>query len=211
MHYCHSLFCRYFFARFSEETCIAWWVKDLFTSLYEGMGKSLFYQNPSLKLQFITSKLVEGLNVLISFLLPQSLKVEWDKSVSQMPECNINVFFFSPSKKKKILRKTADLVHHHNYFSSIPFIGKLSWLIRRPSKWWLEFNHPHQSSESIILIRPYLGCIWELMAADWARTLGFSTWVPRRPLEVWAWFSRQTHMSCHKSICCAAVERPWKI
>lgn len=39
------------------------------------------------------------LNVLISFPLSQSLKVDLDKSVSQMPKCNINVFFFSFSKK----------------------------------------------------------------------------------------------------------------
>lgn len=66
----------------------------------------VFYQNPSSKLHFISSKLVEGLNVLISFLLSQSLKVDVDKSASQMPKCNINVFFFSVSKKKK--KKTTD-------------------------------------------------------------------------------------------------------
>ena len=61
-----------------------------------------------------------GLNVLISFLLSQSLKVDLDKSVSQMPKCNINVFFFSFSKRKKNLqRTTADPAHYHNYVSSV--------------------------------------------------------------------------------------------
>lgn len=84
------------------------------------VGK-VFYQNPSSKLHFISSKLVEGLNVLISFLLSQSLKVELDKSVSQRPKCNINVFFFSFFKKikKNLQMSTAYLVHHHNYLSSI--------------------------------------------------------------------------------------------
>lgn len=70
-----------------------------------------------------------GLNVLISFLLWQALEVDLDKSVSQMPKCNINVFFFSFSKKKKRRKKeeslqmrTADLVHHRNYLSGIRFL-----------------------------------------------------------------------------------------
>lgn len=44
---------------------------------------------------------MERLNVLISFLLSQSLKVDLDKSVSQIPKCYINVSFFSFSKKNK--------------------------------------------------------------------------------------------------------------
>lgn len=62
-----------------------------------------------------------GLNVLISFLLWQALEVDLDKRVSQVPKCNINVFFFQKNKKSLQMR-TADLVHHRNYLSGIRFL-----------------------------------------------------------------------------------------
>lgn len=55
-----------------------------------------------------------------------------------------------------------------------------------------------------------------ITAGWWARTLGFSMWLPESPPErgragAWgAWFSRQAHMSCQQSICCAAVERSFE-
>lgn len=178
--------------------------------LYEGMGK---YFTKILHQKYISysPNLWGGLNVLISFLLfSQSLKVDLDKTVSQMPKCNINVFFFLlPFKrgKKNLQMRTADLVHHHNYLSSILLLVNEVGRNDSPvNDDWSLITVINQASQSFNSDLPPL--YRRINARGWARTLGFSAWVSHSPLELRAWFSRQTHMSCHESICCAVVERP---
>lgn len=84
------------------------------------------------------------------FRLWQNLEFDLDKSVSQIPKCTMNVFFFFPESTEKICRSEVYQRNYLSFFFLFFYLGKWSWSKWQPSEWWWEFNRAHQSGESII-------------------------------------------------------------
>lgn len=80
---------------------IQWCIASLGSSIFMKPWESIL-PKPFITAAFHILQTCGGIKCPHSFFCScKSLKVDLDKSVSQMPKCNINVFFFPFSKKKK--------------------------------------------------------------------------------------------------------------